>query len=30
MDIVFILVIVGLYAVSHWVAWAIARLGGES
>jgi hypothetical protein len=28
-DIVFILVIAGLYTVSHWVAWAIARLGGE-
>jgi hypothetical protein len=27
-DIVFILVIAGLYAVSHWVAWAISRLGG--
>lgn len=29
-DIVFILVIAGLYAASHWIAWAIARLGGES
>jgi hypothetical protein len=30
MDIVFILVIAGLYAASHWVSWAIARLGSES
>lgn len=29
MDIVFILVIAGLYAVSHWVVWALSRLGGE-
>ena len=29
MDIVFILVVVGLYAVSHWITWAISRLGGE-
>ena len=29
-DIVFILVIVALYAASHWVVWALARLGGES
>jgi hypothetical protein len=29
-DIVFIVVIAGLYAVSHWVAWAISRLGAES
>jgi hypothetical protein len=28
-DIVFILIIVGLYAASHWIAWAISRLGGE-
>jgi hypothetical protein len=28
-DIVFILVIAGLYAVSHWIAWAISRLGDE-
>jgi len=28
-DIVFILVIAALYAVSHWVAWALSRLGGE-
>jgi hypothetical protein len=28
-DIVFILVIAGLYTVSHWIAWAIGRLGGE-
>ena len=28
-DIVFILLIAGLYAISHGIAWAIARLGGE-
>jgi len=27
-DIVFILIIAGLYAVSHWIARAISRLGG--
>jgi hypothetical protein len=30
MDIAFILVIGGLYAVSHWIAWAISRLGSGS
>jgi hypothetical protein len=29
MDIVFILLIAALYAVSHWIAWAISRLGVE-
>jgi hypothetical protein len=29
LDIAFILLIAGLYAVSHWIAWAISRLGGE-
>ena len=29
-DLVFILFIVGLYAASHWLAWAISRLGGGS
>jgi len=28
-DIIFILLIAGLYAASHWIAWAISRLGGE-
>lgn len=28
-DIVFILVIAGLYALSHGLAWALSRLGGE-
>jgi len=28
MDIVFILVIVALYAVTHWLIWALSRLGG--
>jgi hypothetical protein len=27
-DFVFIAVVAALYAVSHWVAWAISRLGG--
>lgn len=30
MDIVFILIIAGLYVASHWIAWAISRLGSES
>jgi hypothetical protein len=30
MDIVFILVIAALYGASHWIAWALSRLGGES
>ena len=29
MDIVFILVMAGLYAATHWLAWALSRLGGE-
>ena len=29
-DIVFIVVIAALYAVSHWIVWAISRLGGDS
>jgi hypothetical protein len=28
MDVVFILVIVALYASTHWLAWALSRLGG--
>jgi len=28
-DIVFILVMVGLYVVTHWLAVAISRLGGH-
>ena len=28
MDIVFILIIIALYAVTHWIGWAISRLGG--
>jgi hypothetical protein len=28
MDAVFVVIIIGLYAVTHWVAWAISRLGG--
>ena len=28
MDAVFILTIIGLYAVTHWLASAVSRLGG--
>jgi hypothetical protein len=28
MDLVFILIIVALYAGTHWLAWALCRLGG--
>jgi hypothetical protein len=28
MDIVFILIIVALYAGTHWLIWALSRLGG--
>ena len=28
MDIVFVLIIVALYAVTHWLTWALSRLGG--
>jgi hypothetical protein len=28
MDAVFILIIVGLYATTHWLAAAVSRLGG--
>jgi hypothetical protein len=28
MDAVFVLTIVALYAVTRWLVWAIARLGG--
>jgi hypothetical protein len=28
MDVIFILLIIGLYAVTHWVTAAISRLGG--
>ena len=27
-DLVFILIIVGLYAATHWLIWALSRLGG--
>jgi hypothetical protein len=27
MDIVFVVVILALYATTHWVTWAISRLG---
>ena len=28
MDLILILALVVLYAVTHWVVWAISRLGG--
>jgi hypothetical protein len=28
MDIVFILIILALYAATHWLIWALSRLGG--
>jgi hypothetical protein len=27
-DVIFILLIAGLYAVTHWLTWALSRLGG--
>lgn len=27
MDAVYLLIIVGFYAVTHWVAWAVCKLG---
>jgi hypothetical protein len=29
MDIVFILLVVALYAATHWLIWAISRLEGS-
>jgi hypothetical protein len=28
LDLIFILIIVALYAATHWLAWALSRLGG--
>jgi hypothetical protein len=28
MDVIFVLLILGLYAVTHWLIWALSRLGG--
>jgi len=28
-DLIFILALVVLYGVTHWMAWAISRLGGS-
>jgi hypothetical protein len=30
MDIVFILIVAGLYALTHGLVWAISRMRGES
>jgi hypothetical protein len=27
-DLIFILIVVALYAVTHWLVWALSRLGG--
>lgn len=27
MDVIFVLAVVALYAVTHWLVWAISRLG---
>jgi hypothetical protein len=28
MDLIYILIIVALYAATHWLVWALTRLGG--
>ena len=28
LDLVFILIIIALYAATHWLIWALSRLGG--
>ncbi len=28
MDLIYILILAGLYAATHWLTWALARLGG--
>ncbi len=28
MDLIYILILVGLYAATHWLIWALSRLGG--
>jgi hypothetical protein len=28
MDLIYILIIVALYASTHWLVWALSRLGG--
>jgi hypothetical protein len=28
MDLVFILIIIALYAATHWLIWVLSRLGG--
>ena len=28
MDLIFILIIVALYAATYWLTWALSRLGG--
>jgi hypothetical protein len=29
MDAVFIVIIVALYAATHWLIWAVSKLGGK-
>jgi hypothetical protein len=28
MDVVFVLIVIALYAITHWLIWAISRLKG--
>jgi len=28
LDLIFILIIIALYATTHWLTWALSRLGG--
>jgi hypothetical protein len=28
MDLIFVLIIAALYAATHWLIWALSRLGG--
>jgi hypothetical protein len=28
MDVIFILIVIALYAATHWLTWALSRLGG--
>jgi hypothetical protein len=28
MDVAFVLIVIALYAITHWLIWAISRLGG--
>ena len=30
MDVVYLLILAALYAATHWLVWALGRLGGTS